>query len=201
MNEQIGIYKITSPSGKIYIGQSWNIAGRIIKYKSETNSRKQRILHASLCKYGWENHKFETLCNLQQENISQSLLDDFEIFYINLYRQKGNRLLNIKDGGRGGKLPLEAIEKMLNTRGKWKHTEETKMKMRELALKNNIGERLHGRYIFYMQNISGEILSLKGLKQFMIDNNISSSSIFNSHKQDRFIKGWKFLGREKINKD
>jgi allophanate hydrolase subunit 1 len=24
-NKQIGIYKITSPSGKTYIGQSWNI--------------------------------------------------------------------------------------------------------------------------------------------------------------------------------
>jgi hypothetical protein len=30
----VGIYKITSPSGKIYIDQSWDIGMRRYKYKS-----------------------------------------------------------------------------------------------------------------------------------------------------------------------
>ena len=39
---QSGIYKITSPSGKIYIGQSSNIERRMIehKYRSKTKNLK-----------------------------------------------------------------------------------------------------------------------------------------------------------------
>ena len=31
---KIGIYKLTSPSGSIYIGQSWNIEHRMMNYKN-----------------------------------------------------------------------------------------------------------------------------------------------------------------------
>lgn len=127
-NRQIGIYKITSPSGKVYIGQSWDIANRISKYKGLSGVKKQRILYNSLKKYGWENHQVEIL-ELFSPTISQLELDNSEIYYINTYKVKGFTLLNIKEGGRGGKLPKESIEKMLQTRGKWNHSEEAKKKI------------------------------------------------------------------------
>ena len=51
----IGIYKITSPSNKIYIGQAVNILKRWKDYKSIKN-RNQPKLDNSLNKYGFENH-------------------------------------------------------------------------------------------------------------------------------------------------
>jgi group I intron endonuclease len=51
----IGIYKITSPSGKIYIGQSTNIENRFNSYRI-LDCKKQIKLYNSLKKYGWDNH-------------------------------------------------------------------------------------------------------------------------------------------------
>lgn len=55
-----GIYKITSPSGKIYIGQSTNIEKRISRYKT-LSCKKQVKLYNSLKKYGWDLHLFEII--------------------------------------------------------------------------------------------------------------------------------------------
>ena len=55
-----GIYKIISPSGKIYIGESENIPNRIYYYKI-VSCKKQRRLYNSIKKYGWENHIFEII--------------------------------------------------------------------------------------------------------------------------------------------
>jgi len=127
-NKQIGIYKITSPSGRVYIGQSWDIASRIRKYKSKSGSKNQHKLQASLLKYGWNAHNFEIIETVSVD-ITQIELDNLEIQYINFYKELKINLLNIREGGRGGKHSIESIEKMLNTRGKWNHTEETKKLM------------------------------------------------------------------------
>jgi len=129
-NRQIGIYKITSPSGKTYIGQSWNIRKRIYKYKSVQGCKKQRILYNSLKKYGWENHIFEVVYTLPIET-EQRTLDNYEIFYIIQFKEAGYEMMNIKEGGSGGKLSKESIQKMIETRGKWNHSEETKKKISE----------------------------------------------------------------------
>jgi group I intron endonuclease len=125
---QIGIYKITSPSGKVYIGQSWDIQGRFSKYKSLPSVKKQKKLYNSLVKYSWKNHIFEIIKH-SPEDITQKELDNLEIYYIKSYKDSGIILLNIKEGGSGGKLPKSSIDKMLITRGKWNHTEETKLKI------------------------------------------------------------------------
>ena len=61
----IGIYKITSPSGKIYIGQSldihyrWNVQYFKLKCKSQTK------LYESFLEHGVENHTFEIIHTLE----------------------------------------------------------------------------------------------------------------------------------------
>ena len=55
-----GIYKITSPSGKIYIGQSNNVKRRIVEHKSRSKKNNTK-LYASLRKYGLNNHNVEIL--------------------------------------------------------------------------------------------------------------------------------------------
>lgn len=56
----IGIYKITSPSNKIYIGQSINIKKRRANYES-LQCKGQPRLYYSIKKHGWENHVFEVI--------------------------------------------------------------------------------------------------------------------------------------------
>ena len=51
MDRICGIYKITSPSGKIYIGQSKDINLRIIYYKN-ARCKCQQKLYYSILKYG-----------------------------------------------------------------------------------------------------------------------------------------------------
>jgi group I intron endonuclease len=106
----IGIYKITSPSGKINIGQSWDINKR--KYKYETlRCQNQRHLYHSLLKYGWKNHKFEIIHEFP-EDITQSVLDNYEIVYWEMYKNCGIEMLNIKEPGRGGKHSEESKKRM-----------------------------------------------------------------------------------------
>jgi group I intron endonuclease len=68
----IGIYKITNPLGKIYIGQSINIEKRFTSYNN-LNCKKQRRLYNSFLKYGVENHLFEIIeiCDIKDLNIKE----------------------------------------------------------------------------------------------------------------------------------
>ena len=63
----IGIYKITNPKGKIYIGQSTNIEERWEK-GHKYNSGSGKKFKNSLNKYGWGKHKKEILeeCVVEQ---------------------------------------------------------------------------------------------------------------------------------------
>lgn len=55
-----GVYKITSPSGKIYIGSSINIERRLLNYKY-LQCQQQPKLFNSLKKHGPDNHLFEII--------------------------------------------------------------------------------------------------------------------------------------------
>lgn len=57
----IGIYKITSPSNRVYIGQSKNIKERFNNYFSLHNCKFQKKLYRSFLKYGVINHTFEVI--------------------------------------------------------------------------------------------------------------------------------------------
>ena len=72
------IYKITSPSEKVYIGQSRNIQNRVQSYK-RLDCKNQPILYKSLKKHGWEAHTFEIIeeCEFEQLNIRERYWQDF----------------------------------------------------------------------------------------------------------------------------
>lgn len=83
----IGIYKITSPSSKIYIGQSINIEKRFKNYKSLSQTKGQVMLHYSFKKYGINNHIFEVI-----EECSIELLNERERYYQDFYNVLNNGL-------------------------------------------------------------------------------------------------------------
>jgi group I intron endonuclease len=84
----IGIYKITSPSGKIYIGQSIDIERRFNGYKKR-HCKSQPKLNRSFVKYKPENHKFEIIkeCNVYE-------LNDYERYYQDFYNVLSSNGLN-----------------------------------------------------------------------------------------------------------
>jgi group I intron endonuclease len=146
-----GIYKITSPSGKIYIGQSVNVFKRKRYYETE-NCSGQRKLYASIKKYGFANHKFEIICECDRDE-----LNDREFYYISLYQTWNTPLgLNLQSGGdvikesdetrlkrskslKGRVFSQEWKDKIgLKSKGRmigFKHSEETRIKLRRKRAK------------------------------------------------------------------
>jgi group I intron endonuclease len=86
----IGIYKITNPKGKIYIGQSINLELRVKEYKKLLAGKNQRKLYNSLLKYGPESHIFEII-----ETCEIELLNNRERFWQDYYDVL-NKGLNLK---------------------------------------------------------------------------------------------------------
>ncbi len=131
----VGIYKITSPSGKIYIGQSVNIEKRFLSYSKLLRCKTQIKLFRSFLKYEVINHKFEII-----EECDIELLNERERYYQDLYDVLNNglncKLTNTAD--KSGKLSEEVkINISKGNIGK-KRTEEHKQ---------NISNSLKGRKI------------------------------------------------------
>lgn len=122
----IGIYKITSHSGRIYIGQSKNINQRFDCYK-RLKCRPQIRLYRSLLKYGVDNHIFEII-----EECSFDLLNERERYWQDFYNVLGKKGLNCL------LVSTENCPKVLSEETKSKisksligstHTEESKRKI------------------------------------------------------------------------
>jgi group I intron endonuclease len=66
-----GIYKITSPSGNIYIGSAINIERRWIRHRKDMRSGKHgnRKIQRAVSKYGIEALRFEILLICSTENL------------------------------------------------------------------------------------------------------------------------------------
>jgi group I intron endonuclease len=91
----IGIYKITNPSNKVYIGQSTDVFKRW-KHYSYLDCNQQPGLFNSFNKYGYNNHTFEIIEECLLEH-----LDEREIYWGEYYNVL-NEGLNCRLGeGRG----------------------------------------------------------------------------------------------------
>ena len=114
MKNIIGIYKITSPSKKVYIGQSIDIEKRFKGYKSSLH-QSSGLLKKSFFKYGTDSHIFEVLeeCDIAELNIRERYHQD----KFNVVGEYGlnsiltNPVLNIKYFKR----KINEINKMINT--------------------------------------------------------------------------------------
>lgn len=105
------IYRITSPSGKIYIGQTINLKNRIKQYRF-LNCKSQTKLLNSLKKYGFDSHQVDAIHYLPPDT-EKNIVDIYEVYYISTFKAAGFTMLNIENGGNG----------------KGKHSDETKAKI------------------------------------------------------------------------
>lgn len=124
-----GIYKITSPSGRVYIGQSKNIGLRRLAYRSIKREGQPRIA-ASIKKYGLNVHQFDVIHELPKD-VDQFVLNEYELLYISQYKNCGFMMMNCKATHvLGGHSEESKIKMSLSRKGR-KPSEETKQKMAE----------------------------------------------------------------------
>jgi group I intron endonuclease len=106
-----GIYKITNPKGEIYIGCSQNIPVRWMNYKNSSKTAKQPKLNMSFETYGFENHIFEIIEDVE------NLLSQKEKYWIEFYNSY-NKGLNSNPGGGGVEAHNENTKKLISEKGK-----------------------------------------------------------------------------------
>lgn len=102
MNKIYYIYRHTSPSGKVYVGQSvdlrkrWSGKGYHYKEKRKDGTYVQPLFARALNKYGWDNFIHEILLECK----TKSEANYAERYLIRWYKSKGQSY-NITDGGEG----------------------------------------------------------------------------------------------------
>ena len=142
----VGIYKITNPESKSYIGLSKDIEKRFQSHKG-LQFHGNNKLKESLIKYGWDSHFYEILEEINIFYLDRSegnaLLRKRERHWINLYKTFENGLNENKGGSGCGSHTTESKQKISESlkgkpkpsdfgakRKKWQHTEEFKEKVR-----------------------------------------------------------------------
>ena len=141
----VGIYKITNPEGKAYIGYSREIKVRWKSYEN-VNFQSNTLLKNSLKKYGPENHIFEVIeeIKLTKDTYGKNtaVLRKRERYWIKELDTFNNGL-NSNGGGSGCNSHTAESKRKISeanskpkpadfgaNRKKWQHTEEYKEKVR-----------------------------------------------------------------------
>lgn len=131
------IYKITSPTGRVYIGQAVDLKKRLSKYKSMGCSGQKR-LYLSFVKYGVESHKFESI-----EEVPLELLNIREAFWQQHFDVLSKKGLNCKiqgHDGKSGRLSEETKRKISEAHKGKKFSEETLRKMSQAKIGKKMPE-------------------------------------------------------------
>jgi group I intron endonuclease len=122
----IGIYKITNPKGKVYIGQSINIERRFKEYKRLAKRSAGRKILNSLKGYGVENHIFEVI-----EECLKEQLHEREYYWKKHYTSVEDGLNCDYFDSSGGPRSEETKRRISEGAKGKKRSEETKQKLRK----------------------------------------------------------------------
>ena len=103
------IYKITSPDGKIYVGQTnRTFHKRVLEHKNP-NSRCT-VVSRAICKYGPDKMNFEIV----EDDIPVEQLNEKEMFYIIMFNSLTPNGYNLTAGGQDGVFTDEGRELVKN---------------------------------------------------------------------------------------
>lgn len=186
-----GIYKITNPKGRVYIGQSVNAEDRLSHYK-RLDCKEQPKIYNSLKKYGVNSHKFEIVCFCELDK-----LNELERYYQELYNCINNGLncrltktndrsgffsketrLKMSISQKGRIVSVESKLKMsINRKGKnkgienpffnKKHSLESKLKMSKSRKGTKTGLENYGSNIILDLNTGVFYYSVNDLKKYL----------------------------------
>jgi group I intron endonuclease len=209
----VGIYKITSPSGRIYVGQSIDIEKRKNWYGKYVKHSFQTKIKYSIQKYTWENHIHEVIeeCSIEQLNERET---HWKQYYLDQFNGDWGMVLfcNLHDNG-GGPLSEETKQKISKSKKnhpcfnqEWKNkiskgntgkirSEETKQKMKK-PKPIDFGEKISQILSISPPN-KGKIFTDEHKEK------ISKSNIGKKHTQEskdkisKSKKGFKFTQNQK----
>ena len=140
------IYKITSPDGKSYIGQTIRtFEKRVLEHKNP-NSRCT-VISRAISKYGPENMSFEIV----EDDIPMEQLDEKEMFYIIMFNSLTPNGYNLTGGGQDGKFSDEGRELVKNG-----------IRKANIIRKGFIGSVLHSHYKYYPLDVDKQQLTFGG---------------------------------------
>lgn len=154
------IYKYTSPSGKIYIGQTIDEYHRKHDHKSKANNGSNLPFHRAIRKYGWNSFDYKVIfitTSKSREKL-KVILDTMESYYIRKYKS------DISDYGYN-----------CTSGGGTNHqfTEQTKEKMR----KAHIG--INAKQVYQYDLYGAFIASYSSLAEAEKETNVNKSDICN----------------------
>lgn len=134
------IYKLTAPSGKVYIGQTVCFSRRMNKY-SNLNCKGQPKLYRAIFKYGWENFTKEIIDIYNGDQVKEGL-NALETYWITHYDSVKSGYNCLSDGGsvlgyRHSEVTKEKIRQCASLRV---HSDESKKKMSDRSKGREISE-------------------------------------------------------------
>ena len=182
----IGIYKITNPTNKIYIGQSVNIDKRFYRYSIiSSNVKKQTKLYRSFIKYGVLNHTFDIICTCELDELNEK-----ERYYQDFYDciDNGLNCFYTKSYNKSGKASKETLIKMsISQKGNknWlgkKHTQETKNKISKSKTGIKFSDAVNAS-----KGRKGRVSNRKGI---FSENNPRSKKVIQYDKNGIIINEW-----------
>ena len=181
-----GIYKITSITGSIYIGQSTHIESRFEGYK-KLRCKGQPKLHSSFKKHGVYNHAFEII-----EECIQDLLNEREVHWVEHFNTFNTEHgMNLTSGGEHAIMSQETRKRISqNLTGK-KHSEERNKKQSEKLkgttkseeFKKKISDKMKGvpKSEEHRKNLKGNKNSVGNIKSEEGRKNVSKANIGNKY--------------------
>jgi group I intron endonuclease len=203
----VGIYKITNPEDKSYIGLSKDIKKRFQSHKALQFKGNNR-LRESLIKYGKDSHLFEVLEEIDISTLTKSqadsLLRKHERQWINIYKTFDNGLNENRGGSGCGSHTLESKQKISESlknkpkpsdfgakRKKWQQNEEWKQKVKNAPRCPVLMYDLEDNFIkeFPNQQIAADYL---GVKKQAVWNVLNGYINKKSGNMITHVKGYKF---------
>jgi len=204
----VGIYKITNPEGKSYIGLSREIETRWNSYKN-MQFQSNTLLKESFNRYGHANHIFEVIeeIELSEDTYGKNtaILRKRERYWISKLDTFNNGL-NQNGGGSGCNYhTIESKQKISESlkgkpkpsdfgakRKKWQHTKEFKEKVRNSPRCPVLMYDLEDNLIqeFPNQQLAADYL---GVKKQAIWNVLNSYINKKSGNKITHVKGYKFI--------
>lgn len=184
MSRKFLIYKLTSPSGKSYIGRTYNLNKRLGEHRRK--SSPCIALRNAIFKYGFENFSLEIL----KENLDLQAANELEVKLISLHNSLHPNGYNIQIGGTFHNQTPE-LRKIISETSTGrpsvnkgiKLSDETKKKMSDAKKgkpPNNKGKICKNRGVKFSEERKNQLSS--AMKEKMTDEKRKNNSIAQSGK-------------------
>jgi group I intron endonuclease len=189
------IYKIINTiNSKVYVGKTIkSLNYRFGRHLINANKKINRHLYDSINHYGKEAFKIELI-----EECADEILSKREIYWISKYKSNQKEFgYNMTDGGDGGKMQPESIERMRLKKTGRKTSDETKKKQSKSQIGKHVGDLNVAKRPEVKEKIS------KTLKKKYKNGEIKSTlqeNIIKSGKKLGFNRNHSDIAKEKMSK-